>query len=167
MSATALFFAACLIQTQQTQPDAEAGKARLEAALKATELNFSKSTSGISFRLEFTSEAKNRIVFAANEPYGILSSQIHAVYTTVWTSKEKPSDALMLKVATMARKLGGFYGFKDAQGSYAIRFGVHYDISDLPANPNKDMASIKRLKDMIYFVNQVGQEAEKELAGQT
>lgn len=164
MSATAFLLAASLAQTQPNPAEVEAAKARMEAALKATEFNFIKSPSGLSFRLEFTNGSKNQVLYVGNSPYGILSMKVHSIYTNVWTSKEKPSDALMLRVSAMTKKLGSFYGFKDSQGIWAIRFGVHYDISDLPDNPDKDMTSIKRLKDMIYFVNQVGQEAEKELA---
>lgn len=167
MPAAAVLLAASLAQTQPAQPDVEAAKARMEAALKATDLIFSKASSGLSFRLDFTNDTVKSVIYIGNTPYSLLSYKVHMIYTTVWSSKQRPSDALMQRASSMTKKLGGFYGFKDAQGSYAIRFVVHYDISDLPANPDKDMASIKRLKDMIYFVNQVGQEAQKELAGQT
>ncbi len=166
MSLTAIAIATSLAQSQSAQPDAEAAKARMEAALTATGFTFSKTSSGLSFRLDFTNGSKNTIVLVGNTPYSLRSYQAHMIYTTVWYSKDKPSDALIQRATLMSKKVGGFYGFKDAQGMWSIRFSVHYDISDLPAVPDKDQPAVKRLKDTIYFVNQVGQETEKELAGQ-
>lgn len=158
--------AASLVLNQQPPEDKTAAKELMKAALTATELSFATSQSGLSYTLTFThKDSPNRTVYVSSAPAGIMSLRPHTIYTNVWSSKEAPSEALANKVFMMSKKLGFFYLYKDTNEVWAIRFGVHYDASGLPAAPSKDLEAVKRLKDIIYFVNQVGQETQTALAG--
>lgn len=140
----------------------------MKASLTATGLNFSTSKSGLSFTLNFDHPDKSvRVIYLTMAPASILTLKTHIIYTNVWSSKVAPSPALMTKALTMSKKLGFFYIYKDSQNVWAIRFGAHFDTSDLPAAPTNDLPAISRLKDTIYFVNQVGQEAQTALASDT
>lgn len=157
--------AVSLALSQQPPVDSTAAKEQVKAALTATGLSFGTSQSGLSYTISFThKDSPNRMVYVATSPAAILSMKTHVIYSNVWSSKEAPSEALTTKVFTMSKKLGFFYLYKDTNSVWAIRFGVHFDASELQSTPASDQASVQKLKDMIYFVNQVAQETEKSLA---
>jgi hypothetical protein len=88
------------------------------------------------------------------------------VYTTVWVNVNSlPDEATMRKVFTQSKKLGSFYLFKDTKGTWAIRFGAHFDATGLKDTSEKGDTLSTTLKDLIYFVNTVGEETDKQLNG--
>jgi hypothetical protein len=147
------------------QVENDAAKARLKSALVATGLNYETSPSGLSFTLLFT-HPNNRqqrvyIAMAPNKAGGLLT---HTIYTTVWVSATTPPDsALMQKVFIQSKKLGEFYLFKDTKGTWALRFGVHFDATGLKDTSEKGDTLSTTLKDLIYLVNAVGEEVDKQL----
>lgn len=150
------------------QQDAEA-KAKSEAlmsvALTATELNFKKSASGLSYILDFdhpNNRKRQIMVNIAASPIDPIKG--HYIYTSiVVTGTTPPSEKQLLKTLPITKKLGSFYVYKDSKGIYVIRFGAHFDAGTLSATPSKSDASVIALKDIIYFVNQVGEETALEL----
>lgn len=153
--------ASVLWQTQSV--DVTANKEILKASLDATGLRSTVSQSGLSHLVSFENEDKQtRTVFVQITPSALLSWRSHLIYTTVWTGKEAPDEVSMRRIFSFTKKFGAFYIFKDSQGTYALRFGVNWDSSLVPtpaAGPR-----VQELKEMIQFVNQVGEEAEKLLA---
>ena len=62
--------------------------------------------------------------------------------------------------------MGHFYLFKDTKGTWAIRFGAHFDASELRETSQAGDRHVTTLKDLIYFVNAVGEETDKLLNGE-
>ncbi len=164
-----LLCAALMIGSPQTpRPDDDAAKARLKSALDATGLKYEASASGLSFTLMFDHEGGKRKqkIYLAVKPGTPSSLKTHMIYTTVWLGKDAPPDeALMRKILGRTKKLGSFYLFKDAKGIWVIRFRVHFDATNLKETSASDDNLVINLKDMIYFVSQVGDETDKDLNG--
>ncbi|MEQ1821182.1 MAG: hypothetical protein ABL949_01605 [Fimbriimonadaceae bacterium] len=136
-------------------------EAKVMAALTATKLNFTKSESGLSFVGEFDHlNGRKRRIYIATGATTLQNIQSHVVYTTVLVcGKTPPSEKQLLLTASSARKLGAFYLYKDKADVYAIRFSAHFDSALLSPNPSSTDPTVENLKDLIYFVNQVGEEA--------
>ncbi len=66
----------------------------------------------------------------------------------------------MGKILPLVKKFGSFYIYKDSQNMFSIRFGCHYDSSNLKDELTASSPEVTHLKDMIYFVDAVGFEAE-------
>lgn len=166
-SLTALAIAGALLLGQDPARDTAAAKAKLASAMKATQLSFEASSSGLSFLVSFTdSEKREQKVFVTQAPAVVDGMVVHTIYTTVWIDAQKPPDeALMRKVFTISKKLGSFWLFKDQKGVWAIRFGTQFDATALPAESKSGEALVKVLEDTIRFVQQVGAETDKELNG--
>lgn len=152
LALTSLLFA-------QTTPPV-ASKPIMKLGLEATGLIHGDSASKLSYVVNFTQpEERTRTVYVAVTPVEVGELKQHGIYTSVWNSGgTAPSGELVSKVFAMSKKTGHFYLFKDSKGNYDIRFGVHFNELDLPAAPKATDASVMRLKDLIYFVNQVGEE---------
>lgn len=144
-------------------------KARLESAMKATELGFVRSASGLSFQVPFTNEGdRGQTVFVSIEPSQVDGLVAHAVYTAVWTHPTQPPDeAVLVKLLTTSKKLGEFYLHRDKAGVWSVRFGATFDATDLPAESERASRLALRLADTIRFVNQVGEETDRMLNGAT
>jgi len=80
-------------------------------------------------------------------------------------NKEAPTDDLLRRITSRAKKLGQFYVFKDSKDVWSIRFSAHFNATEVKVSitPNDPLAIT--LKDIIYFVNQVGEETDRELNG--
>ena len=65
-----------------------------------------------------------------------------------------------------SKKLGHFYLFKDTKGTWALRFGAHFDATGLKDISEKSDTLATTLKDLIFFVNAVGEETDKMLNGE-
>lgn len=139
----------------------------IEAGLKATGLNYAKTTSGLSYSVDFDhSGGKTRRVLVAITPTKLLKVRSHVIYTTVWVGDQAPSGEILAKVMYQPKKYGHFYTFKDTEGKYAVRFGVNFNSAILSSSPQSGEATVKNLKDCILFVDQVGEETSKQLSGQ-
>jgi hypothetical protein len=136
-------------------------EARVMAALTATTLRFAKSESGLSFVGDFDHpNGRKRRVYIGTSATTLQNIQSHVVYTTVLVcGKTPPTEKQLLSTVSSTRKLGAFYLYKDKNDIYAIRFGAHFDSALLPSAPTSSDPSVENLKDLIYFVNQVGEES--------
>lgn len=146
----------------------DADKARLKSALDATGLKYETSSSGMSFTVLFdhpnNRQQKIFVTIAPNKPGGLVT---HTIYTTVWANKDTPpEEEIMRKVLSQTKKLGAFYLFKDTKGVWALRFGTHFDATGLKDTSERGDTLSTTLKDLIYFVNAVGEEADKQLNGE-
>ncbi len=136
----------------------------MEASLKATGLNYAKSPSGLSYTMLFDHpNSKQRTVYVGAKEGKVAGISSFVIYTSVWVSKEAPTQAILDKFMYKAKKFGHFYLFKDTKGSYVFRFGAHYNAQWTPADPTATDPSIIDLMNLIYFVNQVGQESMLEV----
>lgn len=155
---------ASLVAAQTTKPDP--GMDLMDKALKATTFTYAKSESGISFMVDFDhKETATRRVYISSTPISTLTFRSHLIYTDIWIGDVPPSNDLVEKVMSSVKKIGHFYLYKDSQDRYAIRFGANFDASTLRSEPKTDEVSVKTLKDTIYFVDQVGEDAQKEIKG--
>jgi hypothetical protein len=154
-----------LAPKQQTAEAKAKSEALMSAALTATELKFRKSASGLSFIVDFdhpNNRKRQIMVNVTSDPIEPIKGQY--IYTSVIvTGTTPPTEKQLLKTLPVTKKLGNFYVYKDSKNTYVIRFGVHFDAGTLSATPGKDDASVIALKDTIYFVNQVGEEAALDL----
>jgi hypothetical protein len=149
------------------QSESDTAQARLKSALDATSLSYELSSSGLSYTILFDHPEKRQqkiyVATAVSRAGGLLT---HTIYTTVWTHANTPPDsALMQKVFTQSKKLGQFYLFKDNKGTWAIRFSAHFDATGLKDTSEKGDTLSTTLKDLLYFVNAVGEETDKQLNG--
>ena len=155
-----------LLAPQTPSPEETAASERLKSALAATGLTFATSTSGLSYTVVFdNADKRKQTVYVAVKPGRSGSIYSHILYTTVWMGTSAPDEALMRNVLGRSKKLGAYYLFKDSKGTWAIRFGAHFDATDLKPTSASGDAPATTLKDMLYFVNQVGEETDKELNG--
>lgn len=159
--------AAAIALALTPQNESDAAQARLKSALDATSLSHELSSSGLSYTILFDHPEKRQqkvyVATAVGRAGGLLT---HTIYTTVWTNTTAPPDsALMQKVFTQSKKLGQFYLFKDNNGIWSIRFGAHFDATGLKETSEKGDTLSTTLKDLIYFVNAVGEETDKQLNG--
>jgi hypothetical protein len=162
---TAILLAVSAPHTAQAD---DAAKARLRSTLDAMSLKYEASPSGLSYTVLFDHPDKRQqkvyVAIAPNKPGSLLT---HTIYTTVWVNTTAaPDEALLRKTLGQSKKLGQFYLFKDSKGTWAIRFGVHFDATDLKDTSEKGDALSTTLKDLIYFVNQVGEDTDKLLNGE-
>lgn len=160
--------ASLFLLTPQTPspPDETATVERLKSALAATGLNYSASASGLSYTVVFdNADKRKQTVYVGVRPGQAGSIHAHILYTTVWSGQDAPGEALMRNVLGRSKKLGAYYLFKDSKNTWAIRFGAHFDATDLKPTSSSGDAPVTTLKDMLYFVNQVGEETDKELNG--
>lgn len=143
----------------QTAPPVEQ-KPIMKRGLEATGLIHGDSASKLSYVVNFTQpEDRTRTVYVAVTPVTVGELKQHAIYTSVWSGGgPAPSGELISKVFAMSKKTGHFYLFKDSKGNHDIRFGVHFNELELAAEPKSSDPSVMRLKDLIFFVNQVGEE---------
>ncbi|WP_309716668.1 hypothetical protein [Armatimonas sp.] len=146
----------------------EAGKARLKSALDATGLKHEASPSGLSYTVLFDHpDKRQQKIFVGTAPTKVGGLLTHLVYTTVWiNATAPPDDALLRKVLLQSKKLGQFYLFKDTKGTWALRFGAHFDATGLKDISEKGDTLATTLKDLIFFVNAVGEETDKMLNGE-
>jgi hypothetical protein len=164
--AAALFLATPPTSLASQTPSTDADAARFKSALSATGLSVATSTSGLSHTIVFDHPtSRKQTVYIGVKPGKVGAISAYVLYTTVWVSKTPPDEALMRKTLGMTKKLGAFYLFKDSKDNWAIRFGTHFDATDLTEESKSGDAQVTRLKDMIYFVNQVGEETDKDLNG--
>lgn len=150
---------------RRQDPAQDAARDRIAAAVAVTGLSYQKSPSGLSYVFVYENGERRQSVYVAISPSAAGARQTHAIYTTVWSGKEPPSDELMRKVFAKTKKFGSYYLFTDKQGVWSIRFGTHLDATAMPAQPAKDDPGVLTLRSLIAFVNQVGEETDKELNG--
>lgn len=160
-------FPPALVATRLSQTD-EAAKARLKSALEATGLSYEASPSGLSYTVLFNHpDKRQQKIYLALALTKVGNLFTHLVYTTVWVNAATPPDAMtMQKVFSQSKKLGQFYLFKDSKDTWALRFGVHFDATGLKDTSEKGDALSTTLKDLIYLVNAVGEETDKQLNGE-
>lgn len=165
MTAAALLACSALAlqgaQSAQTDPTPQ-----VKAAMDKIGLTYTNSSSGLSYIVDFSHPGdRTRRVFISTRRTGIQAAKIHTIYTMVWEGKEPPSEDLMNLVFWRAsKKLGGFYVFKEPDNKgYTIRFSATFDATDLPDTLTAESKEVVRLKDTIYFVNQVGEETWKSI----
>lgn len=149
--------------TQDPSPQQQAAD-RFAAAMKATGLVFEKSSSGKSYVLAFDTDGANRRVFVSVLPDAVAGLHVHVAYTDVWTGTAPPDADTMRTAFTATKKIGAAYLLQDSKGTWAIRFGVRFDATDLGERPAADDILVKRLHDSIEFVAVVGDELQKALA---
>lgn len=137
---------------------------RFASAMQATGLTHEKSNTGKSYLVSFTHDGKRRTVFVAVKPDTPGSLFTHSIYTTVWSGPQPPDEATMRKAFTSSRKLGAYYLFVDDKGTWGIRFGVAFDATDLGKATGAGDGAAKRLREIIEFVDVVGDETAQELA---
>jgi hypothetical protein len=159
--------AATLLCVAPPQSD-DVAKARLKSTLEATGLRYEASASGLSYTLAFDYPNNRRqVVYVGQAPNKVSSLVTHMIYTTVWVNKESaPDDATLRNVLSKSKKVGAFYLFKDSKGTWALRFGVHFDATDLKDTAEKGDTLSTTLKDLISFVSTVGEEVDKQLNGE-
>ncbi|MCE9557348.1 MAG: hypothetical protein K8R88_00200 [Armatimonadetes bacterium] len=145
----------------------DANSAPTKAAIAATGLSNELSASGLSYKIDFTHpESRKQTVYVTAKPSATIKGLLTTfIYTTVWVSKEAPTSELLLKVLTQTKKIGQFYVFKDSKDVWCIRFGANFNATELKESSTSTDPLVTNLKDTIYFVNQVGEEADKELNG--
>jgi hypothetical protein len=161
MPALLPLLAATLLLTPQpllmSQPPTDEA---LKKSLEATKLNFVVSPSGKSFTVLFDHvNNRKQTVYATVAQESLASYKTHFIYTTVWVGTAPPSEEIMKKTFLLSKKIGHFYLLKDQKGTWAIRFGAHFDASE-PA----EKATVA-LKDIIFFVDNVGEEVDLLLNG--
>lgn len=149
---------------QDTDADAQA---RLKAALDATAFKYNTSASGKSYTVAFDIQGGRSQTVFVTIPAGRTNELItHRIYTTVWVNTTTaPDDALLRKVMAKTKKLGTFYTFQDSKGAWGIRFGINFDATDLKPTASATDPLIKNFKDVLYLVQSVGDEVDKELNG--
>ena len=146
------------------QDAAEPIKTKAKLALDATGLNYQNTASGMSYAIVFDHPNNRRqTVIMSKTPNLVNGLVTYTLYTQMWSSKKAPDDELLRKVMTKVKKVGSFYLYKDSQQNWSIRFGARLDATDMPASPKAEDNLVKSLKDMIYFVNAVGEETDLEL----
>ena len=156
------------IVTAQTRsnPADEVLVARTKKALDATGLSYTPTPSGKNYQLLFDHPDKRKqSVYLAVNPFKPLGMVTVNLYTTVWVGKTEPDPAVVQKMVSSVKKFGTFYLFKGTNDVWAIRFQSKFDATDLPDSPKADDKLVNALKQMIYLVNAVGEEADKELNG--
>ena len=147
-------------------PDDAARAARLDSAMGVCGLSYQKSTSGKSYTVTFTHDGNRQqtVSIAPGRPGGLVT---HSIYTTVWIDQNSPPDeATMRKVLANAKKLGAYYLFKDTKGTWALRFGTQFDATDLAETPKAGDATVRVLRELIEFVDEVGEQTDRELNGE-
>lgn len=162
----ALAWSMALSLAQDPAPEPGA-KARLLAALQATGLVFETSASGGSHVLTFDHEGgRQQKVFVLTQPARAGNATTHLVFTNVWIDPKRPPDAaLVRRLFARAKRFGAFYSLQMNDGGFAIRFGVHFDATALPATAGKDDPLVRQLGDLIRFVDAVGEETDREVNG--
>jgi hypothetical protein len=157
---------ALLLCSASFQSD-DALRAQAKSALEATGLKYGTTETGKNYTIVFDHPNNRRQTVYMNVNPNIIGSIItYNFYIKVWFSKYSPSDEiLMRKFLGKTKKLGSFYLFKDSKNTWSIRFSVKFDATDLSATPKSDDTLVKAMKDVIYFVNAVGEETDKELNG--
>jgi hypothetical protein len=149
-----------------TPPTEEVGKARIKTALDAVALSYAPTSSGLSYSLLFDhANKRQQKVYVNVKPATIGTAQTSFIYTTVWVSATPPDDALLRRVLLKSKKFGSFYLFKDSKGTWAIRFGAHFDATELKDTASAGDDLVKNLKDTIFFVNAVGEETDVDING--
>ena len=151
----------------QTPADEEKAKdgARLKAAMAATGFKYETTASGLSYALAFEHEqGKTQKVYVTIDGSQVGIQRYHSIYTGVWAGPKEPDAALIKKAMSSTKKLGHFYAFKDVNGVWSIRFMVQIETTRLPEQPGLTHPQIENLKDVLYFVDQVGFETAKQLA---
>jgi len=147
-------------------PDQAADAERLLQTLQATGLHFEKSPSGTSYRLRYDHEGGRQqlvsVTAAANRPTDLV---VHTVYTTVWTGAAPPDEALLVKVFSSTKKIGGFHLAEDDK-AWAILFRATFDATGLADGTLAPAVAAKRLQETIEFVNAVGEEMDAALNGE-
>ncbi len=161
----ALAAALCCV-LQDPAPEVEAAKARLRTAMSATAIAFEQSESGLSLLARFDHDGDRKqtvcVALAPNQTNGLVC---HNIYTTVWIgAAAAPDEALMRRVFAQAKKLGAFYMLNEG-GTWAIRFGLQFDATDLPETLSADHPRVKELRDLVRFVDAVGEETDAWLNG--
>lgn len=155
-----LLAALLIVGTQDPKP----GEALMNDLLAATKLNYAKTASGLSFELRFEHADKRiQVVYVSTSEQPVLAMRPHSIYTQVWSGKEPPSPALMKFVFSKTKKVGAFYVYKDANDTYGMRFGAHFDTSAVVGKPNPGDPAATTLKDLISFVDVVGYETKVEI----
>ena len=161
-----LALVAALAWTGAQDPADAPAKAKVTSALDATGLHYAPSPSGMSLSCLFDHPGGRRqTVWVAVKPNRVGSLVTHSIYTTVWTGKIAPEGATIRQVVTQNKKFGAFYLICDDKGRWAIRFGVQFDATELPERSAAGDAAVKTLREMIEFVNTVGEEADQQLNG--
>jgi hypothetical protein len=147
--------------TKQTKGD----NPLFKQAMEDTKFTYTISKSGLSYVVEFSvKDLPNRIVWVTRETNVKNDIATQSIYTEVWSDKGAPPvDVLVKTVLRPAKKIGNYYVMKFDDGFYAIRFMATFDLAGLEASGETRTKAIERLKDTIYFVNQVGEETEKEI----
>jgi len=147
-------------------PDAKVLGERLLTTLRDTQLHFEKSPSGRSYKLVYEHEhGRKQTVFVATEPNRPLSLVVHNVYTSVWVGDEPPTPEVQLAVFAKAKKTGSFYLF-ESERRWSLRFGASFDATGLGNGSLTPAQAAERLKATIEFVNEVGEEVDRELNGE-
>jgi hypothetical protein len=167
MSFLPLMAATLLLSAPAPQQSEETRKAQLKTVMDATEFKYRVTVTGKNYTVTFDHPGKRTQTVYVN----VMSSRVGTLttfyaYTQVWYGDTAPDAALMQKVLGRAKKLGAFYLFKDSKGTWTIRFGVRFDATDMKETPTSGDDLVKAFKDVIYFVNAVGEETDKELNGE-
>jgi len=148
---------------QDPSPARQAAAERFAAALKATGRTFETTSSGKSYVLPFDHAGAIRRVFVAVNPDEVAGLHVHVVYTDVWSGAEPPDGARMRTAFTLGKPVGTAYLLQDSKGTWAVRFGVRFDATDLGGRPGAEDPLVKRLADVVALVDTVGEELQKAL----
>lgn len=138
----------------------------IQTALDATAFHYKLSPNGLNFSLLFDHpNNRQQTVYVSGKPANWNDAKTHFVYTTVWAGDAEPTEEILHKILLKPKKLGYFYVFKDSKGKYAVRYGVHFEAVGMTTEVKADDPLVTTLKDMIYFVNAVGEETDIEVNG--
>jgi hypothetical protein len=161
---TLLFFAPQ--PPSSTSLTTEVGIARLKTAIDATAIKYTPTASGLNYGVLFDHPNKRQQqVYVSIKPATVGTAQTHFIYTTVWAGASAPDDALLRSVLLKPKKFGYFYVYKDSKNTWAIRFGAHFDATELKDTASAEDTLVKNLKDIIFFVNAVGEETDIQVNG--
>lgn len=166
MKLSALLLASAMLQgSPVATADGEASRAAVKSAMEATGFAFDATASGLSWEVRFDhGEGREISVFVGQLPGTAGGRRLHSIYVEVWSGGDTaPDGALLRRVLAQARKLGGYFVFRDRQGRWAIRFGTQIDSTDLPPQSHPGDLLATRLHDLIDFVDAVGFETVEEL----
>jgi hypothetical protein len=133
-------------------------------ALNATGLTYSLSENKLNVHLLFDHPNKRQrkvYILTTSESLGTFTT--HLVYTIIDLGKKDLTMDMLKKTVGATKKLGHFYTLKQSDGLMTLRFGAHFNATELSGEPKAGEAGVTHLKDLIYLVNQVGEEAQLDL----
>jgi hypothetical protein len=150
-----------VIENALTQPfdpfyEASIQEEPLKATMDATGLSYTPTSSGLSYQLTFENKSGRKApILVAVKPSALGTSTNHIIYGSSWIGNEAPSFNKVRAALVQTKKLGAYYLYKDANNTWTLRFGAYFDATEQAGGAQNGEAAVARLKDTIYFVNQV------------